>query len=288
VEGNPVNYQDPAGNYKSPYSKAGIPCPIPGTGGWIQIGCGNPLGSSSPGPKSSNIRTVEYDRAAAVRYAYSHDWNDSVENGIYDWTPLDCANFVSLALWAGGVRDTRADPYILNRGGVDYDIKYWHKWKAEKKNVVYGDFDEFSWYNVNGLFDFLTKVLLFRSYEKVGDIPWFHKGVSSESDQKAWLDFLTHTPIKPGDVVQYKVGSDWVHTALIVDTSDSQTFYETDHDKNEYLPDNCDVFPYKPRIVDRDGPIDYKISRSIDNTGSEISAIRIIHIPDILKVRYVK
>jgi RHS repeat-associated protein len=232
-----------------------------------------------------------YDRAAAVRYAYSHDWNDPVENGVYDWSPLDCTSFVSLSLFYGGIRDIRQDPFEFSGYAEDYkDIAYWHKWKTLKEKVDTGLFNSLSWNHVDGLFNFLTKELLFRSYEKVGGIPWFHKVVYSEPNQKAWLDFLNNTPIEPGDVVQYHDGSIWKHSAFIVESDAPQTFFEKEGGMIEHFPNRC-PYPYKPRVVDRDGPIDYMTSRSIDNTGQEIHAIRIIHIPTTLpwlnRFRYV-
>jgi RHS repeat-associated protein len=229
-----------------------------------------------------------YNRSVAVRYAYEHDLDAPVENGIHEWSREeggDCTSFVSLALWAGGVRDTRRDPFKKSDYASDYKglgFGYWHKKKTLTEKLVFDSYNRLSWNNVDGLFIFLTKVLHFRSYDKVGDIPWFHKGVTSKPDQKAWLDFLNNTPIEPGDVVQYNDGSGWVHSALIVEIDKPQTFFEKDAGTTNYLPNNGCVFPNKPRIVDRNGPIDYVDSRSIDNTGVMLSEIRIIHVPDIL------
>lgn len=234
-------------------------------------------------------------------YGYSHDYGKNWEDDIATFNPTDCANFVSLALYDGGVRDPRQNPFIndlitRHKVAADYEINYWDKSLVNKKLVedarspskTLDNIGRMSWINVNELFLFLTKVLHFQHYTYRLP-PRFHKGSSSSDNPQAWLDFLSKNTIQKGDVVLYnREDPSTGHAALIVDTNKRQTFYEAWPDKVNYDllgPDSrCDNFPDKPRVIERSGNIDYLAtrSRSIDNTSgsSPIITIDIIHIPD--------
>jgi RHS repeat-associated protein len=235
----------------------------------------NPIYFTDP---SGNVPQGYYDRVAAASYAVRHDRNDPIEAGYYNWTKVgtDCTSFVSLSMWAGGLRDPRGDPEAL--GIPDYSTAYWDKEKTSGN--PYSDHPTLtfeSWIVTWENLSFLANVLGFRAYTFVAP-PHFNHDTGANVDTEAWLDFLRRTPIQPGDVVFYQnIGYSYINHAAMIIGWGSQTF-STHTMADPGIPTGCGDMHPKPRVVDRSGWITYNGSRSIDNTDEPLLRIIIMHI----------
>lgn len=232
---------------------------------------GNPLVFVDP--------TGLYSRGSAALYAIANDSNFP-EPGYFDmysdprfltdfpdWT--DCAVFVSSALWAGGIRDRRIDPfmnlepeynarkkpgYVLNldydtrislyNGGtgslVDYPLDYWHKEYSKSSDPFYDAYplELHTWYKVGELHKFLINQQGGYELRYSAPVPHFNHVTGTNRDNDDWLNFLltNRGVIREGDLVFYDFenqhrGKPWDHVAMIVGWG-SQTYL----DENEPQP----------------------------------------------------
>jgi len=121
-------------------------------------------------------------------------------------------------------------------------------------------------------------------------IPW----MVNNDDNDKWTKYLHSQNIMPGDLVFYDTGKadfKWEHVAVIVGWG-PQTLYASypGPERWQDFPPavssafywwtltGCPTWDWKPRVVDRAGAIQYKGSRSIDNTYSQIVDMQILHI----------
>lgn len=206
-------------------------------------------------------------------------------SGYYHWDD-DCTEFISHALWDGGVRDPRDDPELT--GISDYPIPYWNRDKTRGETPL-GDHPTLSftsWMRAGVMYDFLTVILRSQVeiYPYSGPIPHYEGLVETQLDNRRWLTFIQHA--RPGDLVFYwndNIG-DWGHVAMVVGWGD-QTFYGDDWGNPGNPSDwrsalDCGGFSSKPHVVERNGVINYSItgSRAIDNTGTLQTRISIVHV----------
>ncbi|HUN24418.1 MAG TPA: RHS repeat-associated core domain-containing protein, partial [Anaerolineales bacterium] len=224
--------------------------------------------------------TPRYNRNTAVDYAWYYSittltnsetyYTFGVDKGIE--AQSDCTNFVSQALWAGGIR-------------IDNDDNYpgWNSAKAERAN---GSFDDsmLAWIRTDNLYELMME--LSTEYKFTVDT---HLGSSSENGGRHWgnensLDDTYYEWLKQvsgviqmGDLVFYdwsdtNYGNPWEHVAIVTDTNSNVPIYGdgyqvaenisgirvTEHGTNQWL--------------------DRKLPRLIDNTNAYIKQISILHI----------
>ncbi|MEJ5312591.1 MAG: RHS repeat-associated core domain-containing protein [Anaerolineae bacterium] len=227
----------------------------------------------------------------AVAYALEH-WDDPWPYGTEtDYANLDfgdngdCTNFVSQALWAGGLRDHR-DPQDTSLAP-----KYWYAEAA--KTTSYDSDRARTWVWAPDLYTFLTQVLRFTEhvYPPAGSnetMPYVNgKPQDSECFNENWMRFLLNANVKPGDVVFYyqsvagynKEYVPWTHTALVVGWG-PPTFF----------PDNpippsvfsfSGIFPLKPLVVEHSTAFSRDMHlnpRSIDNMSYRAEEISIVNV----------
>jgi RHS repeat-associated protein len=258
-----------------------------------------------------------YNRSAAVSYARQHDLGappitSYTEDGqtyyLYPYVQ-DCTHFVSLALWEGGLRDTRKDPRLSDDGtyledGTWRDIPGLSWWSKEAIRVIGPGSDEAlhfgyaineastTWSVAGKLREFLINGLsdgMAREVVNFTNPPRFYgNGIGWTGNKlEEWDQTLIDNSyqILPGDIVFYSNGNpsdgaEWDHAAIITGW-DYQSFHRGTNpfpvDISQYL--DCGFLTIKPHVVERNGSINYGDgTRAIDNTIIPYYQISIIHI----------
>lgn len=253
-----------------------------------------------------------------MAFALTHDLHDPFPDENYaDFLRMlegeECTMFVSAALSVGGLVDRRDSPADIGMLHDYMDVSYWPGYESTKMGPA-DSYENFffnrspnsyaSWMRTPELYNFLTDIKGFRA-STYKDVPHFFYNtqfypnwVNLEHQNTKWTLYLNllhrWNLIEKGDVVFYKnIGqADWNHAAMIVGW-EPQTYFGVGLlgvdeygriSPSIYLP-WYDLVCYggppttiKPRVVERDGVIVYKNSRSIDNTASPIGEISIVHI----------
>ncbi len=116
-----------------------------------------------------------YDGLAAANYAYKYalDYNDN-----YTWFTVDCTNFASQALYAGGIPMQYTNDTVNN-------YKEWYY----RDHILYSG----SWVNVDGLY-------------------------GAMQSKTMWIELKSSSlGLELGDIIQYDRDSDndWNHTAIV-------------------------------------------------------------------------
>ena len=250
-----------------------------------------PTDTSHPTDTPSPTGVPGFSRAIAKQYAMDHYADPSklyydFENaGVQDWN--DCTNFVSQALYEGGLRDPRQKI-------PPSDVPFWGQMTREKTQALIdngSNLNEIStWTDANDLYFFLL--------HRIGATPVFKSGgyhkppiISNEYiSDTGWEKKLAEnrSNIQDGDVAFYNYGAGWRHAALIVGWG-KQTFYTLDGTPTPTFtptPDGvstlCPPLPDKPRILDRSSALSDRVDRegrSLDNVTSSINYIEILHLP---------
>ena len=229
----------------------------------------------------------------------------------------ECTAFVSSALSVGGVTDHRENPRIIGMD-YDYpDVSFWPGYELTKMGAVEGTLENEgnmltyrrpikfnSWIRTPDLYKFLTQIKGYRA-SVYQDVPHFFYNTqfypnweNLEYQDVKWNTYLNMLRrwhlIDKGDVVFYRNANqaEWNHAAMIVGWG-PQTYFgvglrgldeyglvipNVNLPWHDYMCNGAPPSTIKPRVVDRDGAIVYRNSRSIDNTGSPVSEISIIHI----------
>jgi hypothetical protein len=248
-------------------------------------------------------------RAANYAMAWDHqpnldpEYDYTFQADDIDWT-RQCTLFASSVLYYGEVRDIRDDP-IKAGGTKDLDPPYWdiEILKAGSWEIL-GYEGESSWFNTNNFHKFATteagrSVMSYINPPQYNDrLLW---GRNASIDQ-SWENMLrTHRGlIQEGDLVFYGNGSSWGHVAVVVGWG-LPTSFSTKKNINSapsgIEPDSVMLawikslqcranhymmvyppLPLRPLVVERSGVIDYTSWRSLDNTGSKVDVIDIVHI----------
>lgn len=155
------------------------------------------------------VERVSYDRAAAVAYA-ERWWNDS--NPRFRHFDVDCSNFVSQCLWAGGFPMEGAP--LAGRG-------WWYIGDGGP-----GDRWSYSWAVAHSLRWYLAQS---RRVEE--------KGLARE--------------LLPGDVISYDFDGDdrWEHSTVVVGYDDGEPLVNAHTDNSRQRPwAYLDSPAYTPRI----------------------------------------
>jgi hypothetical protein len=205
-----------------------------------------------------------YNRDEAVRYA--KEYNLTANSPPYYEFPGDsgdCANFVSQALYAGGVKSNREKGWDRSEVLITDERPYYEFTDASK-----------AWINAVYLDDFLLSIggTMVLSPTRIDHV----KGTSAESRQAAENNqpIFDGVNTQPGDVVFYNQEFRWTHAALIVDWGNQTYFGDT----------TTSAQLQKPLVVEHS--TDFVGSgyqpHSIDNTVGPVSEVSIIHIPDVL------
>jgi hypothetical protein len=147
-----------------------------------------------------------YDRNAAV--AYAHKWSTSRNSEYKAYTRGDCANFVSQALSAGGIRSTETwhsnrfikvlNQYNPSTSGFDYDVGP-------------------AWRLVNEFFSFLSNP----------DNGYINGDVITISSAKEMQEAVISSGVQIGDVIFFsgKNGDNPHHAGIITKIEDGVIFY---------------------------------------------------------------
>jgi RHS repeat-associated protein len=248
----------------------------------------NPINHLDP----SGHSPVSYNGQVAAAYALDH-WRTGAFNDEYvnfDDSGGDCTNFVSQALWAGGLRDHRS---LDEAAGTE--ISYWHEDVARKE--TYDPDKDDTWVWTPSLHDFLTEVLHLASITygvRYGDraVPHVNEQNDPDALDTDWISFLTQrgAMIKPGDVVFYwQEASDvnwaeWTHAAIVVGWG-LQTYFPDGNPvpvssaHPPLISWGC-IGTQKPLVVEHSTGFakNDQLPRSIDNTGSPVEDISIVQV----------
>ncbi|MCU5584444.1 amidase domain-containing protein [Bacillus toyonensis] len=162
-------------------------------------------------PKAAARSSYYYNPSAAVNYALT--WALSRNSAYGDWSGNggDCTNFVSQALYAGGMRPIIKDNLTID-SPIITDGNYWFSKKVEM-SLRYRV--SASWVNVEKFYDF-----------------WAPR---ANMVTKTWSPMQVYYGSSPGDVIQYQYaggGTKW-HSLMVTgkDTS-KRTIYISQHSGN--------------------------------------------------------
>ncbi|KAA6463479.1 hypothetical protein DX932_16705 [Bacillus cereus] len=144
-----------------------------------------------------------YNAQDAVNYALKWAWVNNPTYINWDLRGGDCANFVSQALYAGGINMREPSP-LPNRTITDGDYWFGHTWRINRVSS--------SWINAHKFYQYWSKHV--SKSETLSPMQIFHD-------------------MRPGDVLQYKSvkgGKVW-HTLMVTDrdSSNKRTIYITQH-----------------------------------------------------------
>jgi len=257
-----------------------------------------------------------YDRYKAATYALAWDHQSGLDPE-YDFTSnapdMDwsnqCTIYASSVLHYGGVRDPREDPIKAGKTD-DPQMPYWDLSVMKAGGWEYAGYTRYSpWFNTTALYNFTSKVIgtTVLSYQNppqlTGDQLYGQNYPSDPTKEKNWLNALrsVRSQITEGDLVFYgSSDSSWDHVAVIVGWGLPTSFSEKSNPGSgpsggqplAGLPPIVDMLrecnnhwmsyypplPLRPLVVERSGGIEYTSWRSLDNTFSSVSLIKIVHI----------
>ncbi|WP_142336597.1 amidase domain-containing protein [Bacillus toyonensis] len=154
-----------------------------------------------------------YNAQAAIQYALKWAYLNNPTYVNWDLRGGDCANFVSQALYAGGINMRK--PSTINRPITDGDYWFGESWRVTRVSS--------SWINAHKFYQYWTK-----------HVP------SSET----YSPMQVYYDMKPGDVLQYKyikTGKVW-HTVIVTGKdSNKRTLLLTQHTPPRKNKDYSDV-----------------------------------------------
>ena len=156
-------------------------------------------------------RNTHYDRDLAADYVA--DYTTTANSEYTNYVTVDCTNFASQVLYAGGMEMTNAVRYPDNTTSWYY---YYDSVGLGRSSSWTGahEFRQY-WADVN---DYGGK----HAYE-------FVKYTAGDfSDEDTWMEIYNY--LEPGDIVQYVRTSDW-------DTYHTQIVHRTSYENGEYKID---------------------------------------------------
>jgi hypothetical protein len=251
------------------YTKAGV-VPVNDLKGILQ-----PLPTPTPAPRYDRNKAVDYAIQWSVdNFSNSSKYYTFVNDESATLTPSqapgsDCTNFVSQALWAGGIR-------------IDNDDNYpdWNSAKAELANGSF-DYNMLAWIRADNLYELLTNKSIAQKtdvYKGTGtEHNWgAEKTLDADPAYQTWLQTISGIA-QVGDLVFYQWdqdnsagGNPWDHVSIITNMNGNVNYYG---DNTSEQANGINVTEHgTTRWINRQLP------RLLGNTNAKIRQITVLHI----------